>query len=360
MAVYEFGNDPRKIERYLAFWNRSDVRRPLVGFSLVGWFPFGQFAVCRGWPQDSYLTLEMIDPEAFLDDHVRMLREGEFLDDDVFRGACPGQVALPWLPAMLGCRLRILPENVLGEERHLSLAEALEVRIDPDNPWRRKYFAFADALVKEAAGRFPVSHSAELGPADLHAVLRGHTESLLDLGDDPKRAAALLWRMGEIFCELTEALWQRLPRFAGGYFDAQYSIWAPGPVARLQEDATAVYSPALYRRFVQPVDRMMGARFEYSFIHLHASSMFLLEDFLDVREIRCLEINKDAVGPSTAELIPYFQRVQRAGRPLVVRGYFRPDEVRLLMDSLEPRGLHLNLLVNDLLEAERLRPLVGL
>jgi len=48
VAVYEFGNDPRKIERYLAFWNRSDVRRPLVGFSLVGWFPFGQFAVCRG------------------------------------------------------------------------------------------------------------------------------------------------------------------------------------------------------------------------------------------------------------------------------------------------------------------------
>ncbi len=51
MSRAEFGNDPAKIERYRAFWNRSDVRRPLVGFTCVGWFPFGEFAaagVCRG------------------------------------------------------------------------------------------------------------------------------------------------------------------------------------------------------------------------------------------------------------------------------------------------------------------------
>ena len=36
---YPFGNDPAKIERYKAFWNRDDVDRPLVGFSFVGWYP---------------------------------------------------------------------------------------------------------------------------------------------------------------------------------------------------------------------------------------------------------------------------------------------------------------------------------
>ena len=36
---HPFGNDPEKIERYRAFWNRDSVDRPLVGFSFVGWYP---------------------------------------------------------------------------------------------------------------------------------------------------------------------------------------------------------------------------------------------------------------------------------------------------------------------------------
>jgi len=44
-----FGNDPSKIARYVAFWNRSDARCPLVGFSLVGWFPVQEFQACRAW-----------------------------------------------------------------------------------------------------------------------------------------------------------------------------------------------------------------------------------------------------------------------------------------------------------------------
>ena len=30
MAQTPFGNDPAKIEKYLCFWNREDVRRPLL------------------------------------------------------------------------------------------------------------------------------------------------------------------------------------------------------------------------------------------------------------------------------------------------------------------------------------------
>ncbi|MBW2153647.1 MAG: hypothetical protein JRH18_18505, partial [Deltaproteobacteria bacterium] len=40
---YPFGNDPAKIKRYQAFWNRDEVDRPLVGFSFVGWYPLKYF-----------------------------------------------------------------------------------------------------------------------------------------------------------------------------------------------------------------------------------------------------------------------------------------------------------------------------
>ena len=100
MSNAPFGNDPAKIERYKAFWNREDVSRPLVGFSFVGWFPFGEFSACKTWSSSRYLTPEMIAPEDFMDDYLRMLQEGEVLDDDLIRGACPMQVAVPFLPGI--------------------------------------------------------------------------------------------------------------------------------------------------------------------------------------------------------------------------------------------------------------------
>jgi hypothetical protein len=52
---------------------------------------------------------------------------------------------------------------------------------------------------------------------------------------------------------------------------------------RLPEDATAVYSRALYRKFVQPVDRALASRFPCGFMHLHSISMFLLDAFFSAR-----------------------------------------------------------------------------
>jgi hypothetical protein len=357
---FPFGNDPAKLGRYRAFWSRECVARPLVGFTLVGWFPLQEFAACRRWQACAYLEPGMISPEAFLEDHLRLLREGEMVDDDLIRGACPAQVAFPWLPGMLGCRIRILPGTIVGEEMRFDWDRALEARLDRENGWYRKYMEFADALARVSEGKFPVSHAAEIGPTDLHAILRGHTESLLDLADEPKKSARLLERLGEIFCDVTRDIWQRLPLFHGGYFDAQYSLWAPGPIIRMQEDATAVYSPSLYRRFVQPVDRMLAGNFESSFIHLHSTSMFLLDAFLEIGEIRCFEVNNDALGPGVAAMIPHFRKIQQAGRPLLIKGSFTPEELKQVVDCLEPRGLFLNIMVKNLAEVESLRAVVGM
>jgi hypothetical protein len=360
MAKAPFGNDPAKIERYRAFWNRADVTRPMAGFSLIGWFPLQEFAASQAWTEQRYLTPDMIDPQHVIDDHVRMLREGDIIDDDLIRGAGPMQVAVPFLPGILGCKLRILPENVMGEEQHLSWDEALQVVLDPANPWYRKYMELAEALVERAKGRFPVSHGAEIGPTDMHAVLRGHSQSIVDMVDEPEKTSQLLWRLGGIMKALTQELWQRVPLFHAGYFDAQYSLWSPGPIIRMQEDATAVYSPAWYRRLVQEVDRMLASSFECNFIHLHSTSMFILDAILEIEEIRCFEVNNDATGPPVREMIPHFRKIQEAMRPLLVRGSFAPHELRLLMDSLDPRGLLLLIMIESLGEVDTAKAIVGM
>ena len=282
---YPFGNDPGKIERYKAFWNRDTVDRPLVGFSFVGWYPLEYFTVCQSWEVNDYITPDMIVPDEWMDDYEDLLREGEEVDDDMLRGACPIQVAFPcFIPAILGCKIRVLPDNVLGEEQKLPWEEALKKKMDHNDPWFKKYMEFMDALIERSEGHYPISHGAELGPTDLHALLRGHNESLIDLIDEPEKSAELLMNMGHIFAEFFKEAWKRIPLYHDGYFDAQYQLWAPGPIIRMQEDATAVFSPDLYRKLVQPVDRMIAKQFACNFIHLHSTSMFILDAFLEIQE----------------------------------------------------------------------------
>ncbi len=361
MSTHPMGNDPAKVQRYENFWNRDCVARPLIGFSIKGWFPLDEFAASRKWRSQDVLTTEMVEPEAFMDDQERLLHEGEAMDDDILRGASPSQ-AVPWLAAMLGSTLRILPGNVLGQEQTLPWEQLAKIRLDQENPWFRKYVEFTETLVKRSNGRFPVSHGTLIGPTDLLATFRGHKQSLLDLIDEPERARDALWRFANAFQEITEEIWKRIPLYLEGYFDAQYQLWTRGPIIRMQEDASAVYSPDLYLHFVQPIDRHLARQFIRSFMHLHSTSMFLLDLILEIEEIRCLQVNYEvgSGGPDIRGMIPYFKKIQSANRALIIRGSFTPGEMRGLMEALDPRGLYLYIMVADMDEVETLRPIVGI
>ena len=354
-----FGNDPRKVEGYRKFWNRDTVPRPLVGFSFKSWFPLDEFAASAGWPKDGVLTPDMVNPAEFLDDQERLLREGETIEDDIFRGASPSQ-AIFWGCGTLGSSMRVLPGNVVAIDRALDWDALCDVSLDShrDSPWFQTYIDFIDQLVKRADGRFPVSHGTLVGPLDYAVSLRGHEQTAIDLMLEAEKSRELLERLAQFFIDITRAAWERIPLFQGGYYDAQYQLWAPGPIARLQEDAVAVISPELYKGCLQPIDRMVAREFESCFMHLHATSMFVLDYLLEVEEIRCFEINNDVGGPPIAEMVPHFQKVQRAKRPLLIRGSFTPEEMRLLMDSLEPEGLYLYVMVADQKEIDTLRPIM--
>jgi Raf kinase inhibitor-like YbhB/YbcL family protein len=147
----------------------------------------------------------MIDPEAFLEDHVRTLREGEILEDDLTRGACPGQVAIPWLPGILGCMVRISPHNILGEEQHLSWIETMR-RTGPTEAvgCTIEVGAMSFRLTSPAfleGGLIPRLHTCE--GADLSPALEWNgepeeTKSFVLIVDDPDASVGtwnhwLLW-----------------------------------------------------------------------------------------------------------------------------------------------------------------------
>jgi hypothetical protein len=319
-----------------------------------------EFEDSLAWGTDGYLAPERVHPAAFLDEQEAILREGETIDDDIFRGACPHQ-GIGWLAGMLGLKIRLLPGSTMQEHRSLSWEEIGGIALNPENPWYGKYMDFVDVLVERAQGRYPVSHGMLSGPTDLLSSFRGPARGVLDLLDHPRQAEAALWHFAEILKEVTELVWQRIPLYQGGYYDAQYQLWTPGPIIRMQEDAAALYSPDLYRRLVQPVDRYLAGSFQSAFMHLHSTTLFALDAMLEIEELRCLQMNYEikSGGPPIDELLPYLRKIQEAGRCLILRGGFEAEELRRVVEGLDPRGLYLYIMVESLEEVAALSPIVG-
>lgn len=115
----------------------------------------------------------------------------------------------------------------------------------------------------------------------------------------------------------------------------------PVRVAYGQDDFLALLNPVLFREFLLPLHQNMCLTAAVNFIHLHSGYLWPVDILLEGSRYDVLEINIDheGAGPPVHELIPVFQRIQDAGKPLLLWGEISPDEHRLLRKQLRPAGL---------------------
>ena len=352
---------PRRLERklvgYRRFWDRAPVERPLIGFSVGGWFPFQRFPAMQPFRGRTGLEPQDLRPEAFLADYEGIVSGWNGIEDDMIRGISPLPF-LPWLEAMLGCRVQVGEESVWAEEGRFDYAELGRIDCSEENPWRRKYLEFVRVLREHFGEHIPVGLPILRGTSDMVAALRGSERMVYDLYDHPQEFRRLGEACTTLLIELIRAQHVITGPFAGGYVIDALGIWAPERLGRLQEDASALFSPDLYVTHLQPHDRRAAEAFPRSLIHLHSSSLFLLDQILDVEALGCIQINKDVGEAAIPEMLPAFQRVQARGRSLLVRGKLDLDDLALLRRHLTPNGLYLQTVVETAAEARRLQEFI--
>lgn len=339
-----------KIQRYRAFWNNEPVERPIVGFSLGGFFPLHSYSAMQKFRDRRELSPEMLQPEDFFGDYDRIIAQWDEVEDDLIRAVAPIP-PFPWLEAMFGCPVRIGEESIWAEEGSFDYADLDRIDTSPENPWRRKYLEFVAALGDRYGSVCPVGQPILRGVSDQIAALRGSSQMVFDLYDRSEEYTRLAEICTDLLIGVVGGQLSIEKPFGGGYEVEQLSLWAPGQIIRLQEDASALFSPELYVKHLQAYDRRITDSFAYSAIHLHSSSLFLVDKLLEIDTLRCIQINKDVGGSSVEEMLPYFKKVQAKGRQLLIRGKLDYNDLALLRKSLSPRGLYLQVVVEKTAEA---------
>jgi len=340
-----------KIKKYLTFWNSSPVERPLVGFSLGGWFSFQSYNAIQKYRGVERLTPEMLSPENHLGDYDRIVAPFEEIEDDVIHSVAPIP-AFPWLEAMLGIPAQVGNESVWAKEGGFDYRNTGKLDLSKDNPWRKKYLEFVSALQDRYGERYPVGQPILRGTSDMVAALRGSQQMIFDLYDHPQEFQALARVCTDFFIGLVKDQLAVTRPFHGGYVVEQFTLWAPGAIVRMQEDASALFSPDLYVKYLQEEDRRIASAFAYDVIHLHSSSLHLLDRFVDVAPQKCFEINKDQGGWGVPRMIPLFKMVQSRGKRLMIRGKLDLADLDLVRKELSPRGLYLQVVIDKPEEAK--------
>ena len=101
-------------------------------------------------------------------------------------------------------------------------------------------------------------------------------------------------------------------------------------------------SPDMFNRFVMPELEELSSWLDYPLYHFDGMEQIRhLDSILSIEKLRAIQWVAVAGQPSPVEFIPVLQKIQKAGKGLVIQT--RPNEVEALLDNLDCSCLHLTI-----------------
>ena len=325
------------LARHRAFWTRGPTARALRGRSRAGAF-FLAPLLAAGLRGEGRIEPRDVPPPADFARQLRVSAQPGVLDGDLF-AVIGAPRALPWMEAIAGCPVLLSVEAGTVTAKAALAPDAPLAAPQPAAAWQDLLERYTRALaVADVRAGLPMAHTLLRGPSDVLMAMLGAQRFCLELVDHPAEMMRLTEHCASLWIETLKSQYRALPPFAGGYFAGVLGLWAPGPGAVFQEDATSFISARAYRRFFMPSDEAIADAFDFSLIHLHSTGLHILEAVLEIAALDAINIVVDPSGPTLPELLPVFRKVQ-ARKALHVHGTFSEAEVETLAGQLDPAGL---------------------
>ncbi len=259
--------------------------------------------------------------------------------------------------AFFGAQAVFSDRTIWHEAVLKEVGELAGIRLHDELPLFQRFMDMLVEVIPQAQGEFAVAMPNLFGPLDLLESLRGGTHLAMDLVDEPelvKEAQQVIlagWR--KIYDDSMPIL---SPQFTGTIACA-LPVWSPGRCYMAQCDFSAVISPRMFEEFVVPELEAQAAHLDDLIYHLDGPDASRhLEMLLALPCIKAIQWQKGVNGGPTLRWLTLMQRIQAAGKALLVDCL--PGEVEELCQSLKPAGLYLATAAESTEQAEALQAIV--
>lgn len=228
------------------------------------------------------------------------------------------------------------------------------LRINEEDPLFRAEIAQAKYYAENCDGRFLVGNPDNAGVLDCLSMLRGPEQLLFDMIDDSENVRRVTKDIERVWESVLDRMLEILLPANGGYSCVGWlHTCAPGRHAQMQCDVSAMISPELFREFCLPELIAQSEFIEHPLYHLDGMEQIrFLDMLLGIERLEAIQWTCVAGQPSPLEFLPVLERIQKAGKRLVM--VVKPDDAEALIRALPPLGLHLVVSAGSPEEADRL------
>lgn len=296
----------------------------------------------------------------YLDDPERAVEEFDahcrstYFGGEAFPNLCvnfgPGVAA-----AFMGAEPVIHPDTVWFETPRSWEELDGSVRFAPEDPWWQRVRRATVVAAEAGQGKWITGLTDLGGSLDIVASLRGAQQLVMDLIEAPECVEDLMARINSLWFTYYDEL-DRIVRAHGEGTSSWMGIWCPERWYPLQCDFSAMISPDMFARFVQPYLAEQCRWLDRSVYHWDGPGQLPhFELLLDIPELDGIQWTPGAGNPEAGSphWFHLYRRIQERGKRLVLLGV-NPADVPTLVQELRPEGLLINTWAHTQEEADSL------
>lgn len=328
----------KKVDGYRSFWKHENDKH-LIGYSIGNYFISQRFNAAKDLLVDGMkINPDMIKVEDFRSDYIRMYDDCCSMSHDIIFTAAPFP-GLPWAEAMLGCDVYATDNSFVTHHQSKTI-DNLILNLDSQNKWLNKYCEFLFMLSDIDNKSLPVGQPILRGPSDILGAIIGQEELVFSFYDSPKKTLELLDQITKSLLQIISRQYEIISSFNSGYSMGFYDLWCPDKCFWFQDDLNALFSHEIYKNYILPSHVKLLKSYEYTMIHLHPASFYIIDELLLQDELSAIQINKDVGGPTVEELMAIFKKVQKK-KNLILWGDFSKTEIEYIQKNLDSRGVYI-------------------
>lgn len=228
---------------------------------------------------------------------------------------------------------------------------------DPEAPWCRVQEALVRENVKHSRGQYLTGCPDLIENIDILASLRGNETLMVDMLEDPDWVKAKVVEINRVFFKAYQRIYDMIRQSDGSSAWAHFDLWGDGKTAKVQCDASAMFSSAMFAEFVVPALTEQCAWLDHSMYHLDGTQCIPhLDHLLAIEPLDAIEWTPQAgIEPGgNKRWWPMYKRILEAGKSVQILAV-RKDELKPLLDTIGGKGVFIYLQdVQDAAEAEAL------
>jgi hypothetical protein len=253
----------------------------------------------------------------------------------------PGSLAL-----FLGSEPGFSPDTVWFDPciHNCENPEALPpFEFDQSNEWWKVTERTLRACAELANDKYLVACPDLVENVDILASLREPQTLLMDMIERPEWVEQRVAEINQVWFDAYQRIYDIIKLPDGSSAFGAFRLWGPGKTAKLQCDASAMFSPDMFRRFVLPSLSMQCQWLDNCIYHLDGTQAIChLDALLEIEALDAIEWTPQAgiENGGHPRWFEMYNRILDAGKSLQVVGVQRSEMVPLL-DAIGGKGVYM-------------------